>query len=173
MSNVLENVGKSIQEVIQVPIDVTSSITKPILQPIVQPIRQSFFGGPYDWKAEAFLWIALIIFLILFIWAWVTYDPDQRIFTLYNIPQNQTYNFPRFSGQIIIQDGDGKGVTEWLVGGEEVKLVDCSTGCSDLEDPSSGLLTYNSAINGYTWTQTKYSDPTTYTFITNRIAKSA
>jgi hypothetical protein len=143
-------------------------------QKLVEPIVPSKFSMTTDeWKSRAFLVGALILFLVLFIWAWVSYDPDQRIFTLYKIAQGQTYDFPRFAGQILIHDGDQKGVTEWLVGGEVAKIVGCSGGCSDLSDPSSGKLTYNAAINGYTWTQTKWSSPTTYTFITNRIVKSA
>lgn len=165
MSNsFFNNVENTVKSVIEAPINITSSITKPIFEPI--------YNDQSDWKLQSFVWIAFIVFLILFIWALVTYDPDQRIFTLYTIPENGTYNFPRFSGQIIIQDKTDGGVTEWLVGGGAVKLVDCSAGCSDEMDPSSGILTYNSSINGYTWTQTKYSAPSTYTFITNRIVKS-
>lgn len=173
-------------DIVEAPV----KITETLVQPLVEPLAQTSTGGESmsgellesgensggwggAWKSSSFLWLALILFLVLFIWAWVSYDPDQRIFTLYDIPQNGTYDFPHFSGQIIIHDGDQKGVTEWLVGGEVVKLVACSGGCSDPSDPSSGLLEYNADIDGYTWTQTKWADPTTYTFITNRIVRGA
>ena len=156
--------GSVIEKVAEVPLNVTNAVA----EPVVGNVKWSS-----EWKSQAFLWFALVLFLVLFIWAWASYDPDQRIFTLYNVPQNETYDFRRFSGQIIIQDGNEKGVTEWFVGGNEVKLVSCSKGCSDLSDPSSGLITYNSEINGYTWTQSKWSTPTTYTFITNRTSRGS
>jgi len=134
---------------------------------ILKPVRM------YDWKSQSFLWLALILFLVLFIWAWVSYDPDQRIFTIYNIAQNATYDFPRFSGQILIHDADQGSVTEWLVGGGIATLIGCSGGCADPSSPNSGLITYNASIDGYTWTQSQFSGLTTYTFITNRIVKNA
>ena len=124
-------------------------------------------------NVDKFLIFMIIIFVVLFVLAWISYDPDQRKFTLYDIAQNGTFNFPRFSGQILIRDHMNGGVTEWLVGGDAVEIVSCSAGCSDIENPESGLLTYNSTIKGYTWTQSKWSVPSTYTFITNRLGKSA
>jgi len=97
----------------------------------------------------------------------------QTIFTLFNVLQNGTYDFPNFSGQILINDETMGGVTEWLVGGGVTTLIGCSGGCSNPADPDSGLLAYNSVINGYTWTQTKWPSGGTFTFITNRIRKSA
>jgi hypothetical protein len=122
---------------------------------------------------ENVLWIVLIASVILFILAWVYYDPSERQFTLYNMSQSSTFDFPNFSGVIVIQDATNGGVTEWLVGGEEVKLVSCSKGCTDPSDPDSGLLAFNSAINGYTWTQTQYSEKSTFTFLTNRLSRNA
>jgi hypothetical protein len=96
----------------------------------------------------------------------------QHIFTLYNVPGGATHDFPNFSGQILINDENQGGVTEWLVGGGVTTLIGCSGGCSDPTNPDSGKLTYNSGINGYTWTQTKWPGVSTFTFITNRIRKS-
>jgi len=154
-------------------VDSIIQLPQKLVEPVLTPTKVKWTWSSEDWKSQALLFFLLVVFLVLFIWAWVSYDPDQRIFTLYKIPQGGTYNFPRFAGQILIHDGDQKGVTEWLVGGEVAQIVGCSGGCSNLSDPSSGKLTYNADINGYTWTQTKWSNPTTYTFITNRIVKSA
>jgi hypothetical protein len=166
------SVPEAIENVVTLPLQVGKEIVNPIVE-TSKSLTTGLVRDTPDWKSQTFLWFAIILFLILFIWAWVSYDPDQRIFTLYNIVEGGTYDFPRFSGQILIHDNDQGGVTEWLVGGGVAEIVGCSAGCADESDPSSGTLTYNSAINGYRWTQTKYTDPTSYTFITNRIVKRA
>ena len=167
----MSDLPQALGNVVTLPLQVGKEIVNTIVGDSKSGLVSDLSVG--DWKSQTFLWFAIILFLVLFIWAWVSYDPDQRIFTLYNMVEGATYNFPRFSGQILIHDNDQGGVTEWLVGGGVAEIIGCSAGCSDESDPSSGTLTYNSAINGYTWTQTKYTDPTTYTFITNRIVKRA
>jgi hypothetical protein len=190
MDSFLSNV-KPVVSVVSAPASVLGAAVTPILGAVTQPFSQApappappvLVKQPptpvlkparmYDWKSQSFLWLALILFLVLFIWAWVSYDPDQRIFTIYNIAQNATYDFPRFSGQILIHDANQGSVTEWLVGGSAATLIGCSMGCDDTADPDSGLITYNASIDGYTWTQTQFAGLTTYTFITNRIVKNA
>jgi len=167
----MSDLPQAIENVVTLPLQIGKEIVNPIVGDSKSGLVSDSSVG--NWKSQMFLWFAIILFLILFIWAWVSYDPDQRIFTLYNIVEDGTYNFPRFSGQILIHDSDQGGVTEWLVGGGVAQIVGCSGGCADLSNPSSGKITYNEAINGYTWTQTKYTDPTTYTFITNRIVRRA
>lgn len=178
---------------ISAPVSVLGAAVTPVLGVVTQPLyplaappvlvkeppvnaskpANSKPDSIYNWKSQSFLWLAIILFLVLFIWAWVSYDPDQRIFTIYNIAQNATYDFPRFSGQILIHDANQGSVTEWLVGGSAATLIGCSMGCGDPSDPDSGLVAYNASIDGYTWTQSQFAGSTTYTFITNRIVKNA
>ena len=164
-----------VENIVSAPTKLVEDI---LVQPVVNLVANSgsssnsaYVNNTYT--MNMFLVIAILFLIFLFVWSYVTYDPDQTIFTLKNVPQNATHDFKNFSGVIIIHDGDQKGVTEWLVGGDVVRLVECSGGCSDLGNPSSGLLAFNAEINGYTWTQSKYANPTTYTFITNRINKNA
>jgi len=179
--------------IISAPVSVLGVLTQPVtniisppeplktsFEPTADSVASSSASPPthvskrdFSWKSQSFLWLAMILFLILFILAWVSFDPDQRIFTIYNVAQNGTYNFPRFSGQILIRDANQGSVTEWLVGGGVATLIGCSGGCADPSSPNSGLIEYNESINGYTWTQSKFAGSTTYTFITNRIVKNA
>ena len=101
-------------------------------------------------------------------------DSSEEILTVTK-DQNETLDFPNFSGEILIKDfNSGAGSTTlWLVGGEVTTLIGCSGGCADLGNPASGLITFNSNINGYTWTQTKFGEPTKYSFITRKIANTA
>ena len=175
--------------IISAPVSVLGVLTQPVTNIISppEPLKSTSAASAsqatappthvskrdFSWKSQSFLWLAMILFLVLFIVAWVSYDPDQRIFTIYNVAQNGTYDFPRFSGQILIRDANQGSVTEWLVGGGVATLIGCSGGCADPNAPNSGLIVYNESINGYTWTQSQFSALTTYTFITNRIVKNA
>lgn len=113
--------------------------------------------------------IALFVFVIF----WKK-DSKEEILTVTK-SQNDTVDFPNFSGEILIKDFDpGAGSTTiWLVGGDVATLIGCSGGCADLGNPASGLIEFNSDINGYTWRQSKFAEPTTYSFITRRISNNA
>jgi len=114
-----------------------------------------------------------VVLLVLTVICWALYDPDIKIFHRNNQANGDTHQFKNFSGKIIVNEDNSGSVTEFLVGGGEVKLVSCSFGCSDLSDPNSGTITYDSENNWYVWTQTKYPDPTNFTFYTLRLRGSA
>ena len=67
--------------------------------------------------------------------------------TLYT--DTSTVNFPNFSGMIMITNTDTTGcVAMWLCGGESATNI----GNSSVTTTGNGLVTYNSSILGYTWT---------------------
>jgi hypothetical protein len=67
--------------------------------------------------------------------------------TLYT--DTSTVNFPNFSGMIMITNTDTTGcVAMWLCGGGSATNI----GNSSATTTGNGLVTYNSGIFGYTWT---------------------
>jgi hypothetical protein len=118
----------------------------------------------YSENAIFFIFIIIVILIIFFLILKIKDSPTEFI-TVKNSTQNELY-FPKFSGTIMINELDQGSVTLWIVGGGVTKLVECSGGCSELNDPQSGLITFE--LNLYKWTR-KNGNNSKYTFLLTKI----